>query len=66
MGNLRLGSSKLEIVCRLRSGQSGKTVAKAAIAAVAEAVRHAIALEYGLDTSRHGEREDILRDFCGN
>jgi seryl-tRNA(Sec) selenium transferase len=41
-------------------------VAKAAIAAVAEAVRHAIALEYGLDTSRHGEREDILRDFCGN
>ena len=36
-------------------------VAEAAIAAAAEAMRHAVALEYDLDTGRRGDRDDILR-----
>jgi L-seryl-tRNA(Ser) seleniumtransferase len=36
-------------------------VAEAAIAAAAEAMRHAVALEYDLDTGRRGERDNILR-----
>jgi L-seryl-tRNA(Ser) seleniumtransferase len=38
-------------------------VAEAAIAAAAEAMRHAVALEYDLDTGRRGDRDDILRDM---
>jgi L-seryl-tRNA(Ser) seleniumtransferase len=36
-------------------------VAEAAIAAAAEAMRHAVALEYDLDSGRRGERDNILR-----
>jgi L-seryl-tRNA(Ser) seleniumtransferase len=36
-------------------------VAEAAIAAAAEAMRHAVALEYDLETGRRGERDNILR-----
>jgi L-seryl-tRNA(Ser) seleniumtransferase len=36
-------------------------MAEAAIAAAAEAMRHAVALEYDLDTGRRGDRDDILR-----
>jgi L-seryl-tRNA(Ser) seleniumtransferase len=36
-------------------------VAEAAIAAAAEAMRHAVALEYDLDTGRRGDRDDVLR-----
>jgi L-seryl-tRNA(Ser) seleniumtransferase len=40
----------------------GRAVAaEAAIAAAAEAMRHAVALEYDLDTGRRGERDNILR-----
>jgi L-seryl-tRNA(Ser) seleniumtransferase len=38
-------------------------VAEAAIAAAAEAMRHAIALEYDLDTGQRGDRDDILRSL---
>jgi L-seryl-tRNA(Ser) seleniumtransferase len=36
-------------------------VAEAAIAAAAEAMRHAVALEYDLASGRRGDRDDILR-----
>jgi L-seryl-tRNA(Ser) seleniumtransferase len=38
-------------------------VAEAAIAAAADAMRHAVALEYDLDAGRRGDRDDILRDL---
>lgn len=42
----------------------GRAVAaEAAIAAAAEAMRHAVALEFDLATGRRGERDDILRDL---
>lgn len=65
MGNLRLKSSKLAIVCELRSAQSGKSGQTMAEAVVAEAVRHTIALQYDFDTGLHGERNDIPRDLTG-
>jgi L-seryl-tRNA(Ser) seleniumtransferase len=40
----------------------GRAVAaEAAIAAAGEAMRHAVALEYDLDSGRRGDRDDILR-----
>ena len=38
-------------------------VAETAIAAAADAMRHAVALEYDLDAGRRGDRDDILRDL---
>src|SRR5262249_47898688 len=38
-------------------------VAETAIAAAADAMRNAIALEYDLDTGRRGDRDDVLRDL---
>ena len=38
-------------------------VAEAAIAAAAEAMRHAVALEYDLDAGRRGDRDDVLREL---
>src|SRR5215831_18613736 len=38
-------------------------VAEAAIAAAADAMRHAVALEYDLDAGGRGDRDDILRDL---
>jgi L-seryl-tRNA(Ser) seleniumtransferase len=38
-------------------------VAEAAIAAAADAMRHAVALEYDLGAGRRGDRDDILRDL---
>ncbi len=38
-------------------------VAETAIAAAAEAMRNAVALEYDLDAGRRGNRDDILRDL---
>lgn len=38
-------------------------VAETAIAAAAEAMRHAVALEYDLRAGRRGDRDDVLRDL---
>ena len=38
-------------------------VAETAIAAAADAMRNAVALEYDLDRGRRGDRDDILRDL---
>src|SRR5258708_3601379 len=38
-------------------------VAEAAITAAADAMRHAVALEYDLGAGRRGDRDDILRDL---
>jgi L-seryl-tRNA(Ser) seleniumtransferase len=38
-------------------------VAEPAIAAAADAMRHAVALEYDLGAGRRGDRDDILRDL---
>jgi L-seryl-tRNA(Ser) seleniumtransferase len=38
-------------------------VAETAIAAAADAMRHAVALEYDLGAGRRGDRDDILRDL---
>jgi L-seryl-tRNA(Ser) seleniumtransferase len=38
-------------------------LAEAAVEAAIEAMRHAVALEFNLDTGRRGERDDVIRDL---
>src|SRR5262252_11175165 len=59
---------RLKPVCNLtgtvlHANLGRAVVAEAAVAAAADAMRHAVALEYDLGAGRRGDRDDILRDL---
>jgi len=61
-------ATRLKPVCNftgtvLHTNLGRALVAEAAIAAAADAMRHAVALEYDLDAGGRGDRDDILRDL---